>query len=386
MPVDSSSSNLVDDEYRTRLGTRFYNREYELDRLNETVERYRVTVVYGPRNVGKSELVRYWAWKENIRDRLVMVEGDVLSSENILDGISWHILSVDEKARRILEEGLKAVAGRLGIYDIYKVVSRIPSLIGYPGDPLVIFIDEFHLLPRYHSAPRASRYEVALTDLEALAHYLSKKVDVRVRVVLTVSEGFVATNEAMLRLHGYSSGFLLIDHLDEKHFKSLFEEYTSKNPCPHDYVIVKGVIGGAPGYLLELCASEKDLESFIGRSKSLLEEGLSGVRNVLRDNLGWDPSPHELIENAYKLVCGKQIRPVEEPRLHLVGQLMTTHNLVYPVYEDDFSAIKYKPQIPVYRWILDVAVEKHLSSLLLVRPEEILARIRRGVSSLCPGG
>jgi len=372
----------IDEGYRTGLGISFYDRKPELDMLNESVGLYPLTIVYGPRNVGKSELVRYWAWKRRIGERLVTIEGDVIRSENVLEGLQWLLLSAHEKARRIVEDGLKAVAERIGIHDIYMIISKVLSVIGNLEGPMIVFIDEFHLLPRYKGVPPASRYEVALTDLEALAHRLSKKADVNVRFVLTVSEGFIATNEALQRLHGYRANFLIVDHLDEKHFKRLFEEYESKNECPHKYEIVRGLIGGAPGYLPELCASENGLETLIARSKSIVEEGLSGVRNVLRTFLGKDVSPRELIEIAYKLVRGELVRPLESPEIHLVGQLMTTHNIVYPVYKDDLSAIIYKPQIPVYRWILEVAVEKGLQSLLLVSPGEVLSRISGKTSYL----
>ena len=54
---------FVDHSYRAMLGTSFYDRLWELARLEELLQGVRTVVVYGPRNVGKSELVRYFVSK-----------------------------------------------------------------------------------------------------------------------------------------------------------------------------------------------------------------------------------------------------------------------------------------------------------------------------------
>ena len=50
----------VDRSYRTMLGTAFYDRLAELERLSTLAGSRRLTIVYGPRNAGKSELARYF--------------------------------------------------------------------------------------------------------------------------------------------------------------------------------------------------------------------------------------------------------------------------------------------------------------------------------------
>ena len=56
-----------DTEYRTALGVAFYDRGAELERLAELLRLRRTLVVYGPRNVGKSELARYFLLKRAAR-------------------------------------------------------------------------------------------------------------------------------------------------------------------------------------------------------------------------------------------------------------------------------------------------------------------------------
>ncbi len=54
--------------YRTCSGTRFYDRREEVDKLSSWIRSGCYVVVWGPRNVGKSEMLRYVAWlleKEN---------------------------------------------------------------------------------------------------------------------------------------------------------------------------------------------------------------------------------------------------------------------------------------------------------------------------------
>ena len=55
----------MDRGYRTGLGASFYDRVGELELLGGLLEARRTIVVYGPRNVGKSELVRYHASKRS---------------------------------------------------------------------------------------------------------------------------------------------------------------------------------------------------------------------------------------------------------------------------------------------------------------------------------
>jgi polynucleotide 5'-kinase involved in rRNA processing len=51
----------VDERYRTGLGTAFYDRLEELEALPRLVNGFRIAVIYGPCNAGKSELARYWS-------------------------------------------------------------------------------------------------------------------------------------------------------------------------------------------------------------------------------------------------------------------------------------------------------------------------------------
>ena len=50
---------VVTVSYRSGLGTCFYDRVYEVSELTRLMDMYRTVIVYGPRSVGRSELVKY---------------------------------------------------------------------------------------------------------------------------------------------------------------------------------------------------------------------------------------------------------------------------------------------------------------------------------------
>ncbi len=68
-----ASAVFVDRGYKTSLGTAFYDRLADLDKLAELLEGVRTVIVYGPRNVGKSELARYAAVRR-LKARSVLVD------------------------------------------------------------------------------------------------------------------------------------------------------------------------------------------------------------------------------------------------------------------------------------------------------------------------
>ena len=111
------------------------------------------------------------------------------------------------------------------------------------------------------------------------------------------------------------------------------------------------------------------MERFIVASKGVLEASLSSVRNRLAED-GKDVEPSRVIELAYTVACGGAVRPVEQPLHHVVGQLLTLHNITYPVYGEEW--VRYKPQLPIYCALLRAAVNRRASSILRVSVEEAL--------------
>ncbi len=360
-------SVFVDNGYRTRLGVSFYDRVAELGNLEELTGSYRLVVVYGPRNVGKSELVYYWGRRRH-RHRFVAVQSDLLRASERVEGVARYLVAPGDEIRESILEALRSRLRDLGLLGlVYAAYDVIHSLLG----ETIFFIDEFHLLPRYSG--RRAGLEEALVDLEALAHSLAKAEEPRLRVVLAVSEGFFASQEALTRLHGYSTEYLLVEHMDKESYRALYTEYAEGKGCSTDFATIYGVTGGAPGYLAELCSSQQAVERLIERSESLLEWSLAEAREAL--GLG----AREAIELSYRLLGGELVSPLEQPKLHRLGQLLVLHNIAYPA--PGTNGTRYRPQLPIYRVILEIAAEEKQATLLGISTKKALRRAREQVET-----
>ncbi len=349
----------VDEGYRTGLGVSFYDRLRELEALEEALQTARLVIVYGPRNVGKSELVRYWARRRGGGGRSVLaVRGDLARAAGVaeaLEALAGAGERLREAAARLLAAAAPEALGLLALARALLEASR--RLLG--GEQ-VLFIDEFHLLPRYQRGGMAE----AARDLEALAHWLAKEgEDVGVRVIVTVSEGFAATSEALARLHGYQARYEPVEHMDRRHFDALYREYRSLRGCSAGLCTVYGAVGGAPGYLPALCPGRRAALELVEQSKTLLEEALAAVREALGE------PPRRIVSLAYEALSRGPLSPLQEPRLHRVGRLLVLHNVAYPVYR---GGVWYKPQLPLYLLLLREAAGRGLDSVLPIEAGEAL--------------
>ncbi len=366
---------FVDKGYVTGLGTPFFDRRAEAQLLGKTISERNITVVYGPRNVGKSELVRYWGWRL-AGARLLVFPGDLIRTREVVEGLGESLAAWGERVRDALVTLVRERAGELGLLDLVYLV--VDALRGFLGET-VVFIDEFHLLPRYVGHPRGKGYGEALADLEALAHRLAKGSGEHPKVVLTVSEGFIAKVETIARVHGYNVGFFLVEHMDERHFRALHEHYAAEKGCAVEYGVIYGLVGGAPGYLPELCRGWEAVESLINVSKNLLEDSLVRLReNLTLDHRGASATGigrREVMDMVLRVVSGVKLLPLEEPLLYKIGQMLTDFNIVYPKYNGD--NIEYRPQLPLYRHLLEIVIGEKASSILEIKPSEVMKRIQR---------
>ena len=87
---------FVDAGYRTRLGTSFYDRRRELDTLDSAVHDYRLVIVYGPRNVGKSELVYYWS-RRRAKQRVIVFQIDAMRARSIIEDLDKYLSAPEER-------------------------------------------------------------------------------------------------------------------------------------------------------------------------------------------------------------------------------------------------------------------------------------------------
>ena len=357
----------VDRSYRTLLGTAFYDRVSEVEVLERLMASHRLLVVYGPRNVGKSELVRYFLRTRYGSGATVIVDARRLRSRSLeerMGAISFVAETRREVARRIKEALTEALSSHLGIIDLVIRVEEAVREALARLKPVLVFVDEFHEFPGYTRAG----YEEALEDLRSLAGLLSKS-GMRAKVLVTVSEGFVATSKALALLEGYSAGWLLVEHLEQEHFRALYREYREKNTCHPSFIEIYALVGGTPGMLPNLCplSTSELIEQRIATWIELAERALSETHHRL-EAIGIKTEPRELIKKALQ-VLEKPIKPLLDHQLSFIADALVERNIAYP--KRARHGIYYLPQYPIYKTILIEAVEHGVSSLLDLDPAAV---------------
>ena len=360
----------ADYSYRTLLGTAFYDRVSELEVLGRLTASRKLLVVYGPRNVGKSELVRYFLRTRYRSGAAVIVDARRLRTRSLgerIGAVSFVAEMRQELAKKMKEALIEALGPHLGIIDLVVRIEEALRDVLARLRAVLVFVDEFHELPGY---TRAS-YEEALEDLRSLAGLLSKS-DMRAQVVVTVSEGFAATSKALALLEGYSTSWLLVEHLDQEHFKALYQEYREKNACHPSFVETYALVGGTPGMLPDLCplSTQEIIRQRIATWIELVEQALTEARNSL-ELRGIEVEPQELIKKALQ-VLEKPIKPLLEHQLSIIADALVEQNIAYP--KRARHGIQYLPQYPIYKTILMEAVRRETSSLLDLDPADVYER------------
>ncbi len=333
---------FIDAAYRTGLGTGFYDRVDELDELASSLRGYRSVVVYGPRGVGKSELARYYLARRHVGGAVV----------------------VDARERKALElvpgrvEPLRLLRGIMGLLGVpVNLVDLVAEIARSAKKLSLVLLDEFHL---FFTDTRQ-----ALVALEALAGYLAKKPRGTPSLLVTVSGGFFATTEALSRLTGYSTGFLLVEPMDPRAFAKLYQEYREKNGCERSLEEITGLAGPNPGYLVELCSlSDKMLANWVSERLSQLSHA------VYRAALELGEDPLEAVREASELLSGARPRT---PRQHLLGEILVRENIAYPC---PGLPRRYLPQLPLYAAALEQAA-KEQAPLDELRAKDLLEAVRR---------
>ena len=337
-----NSSVLVDTEYRTGLGTGFYDRLDELDELATSLRAYRSVIIYGPRGVGKSELARYYLARRH-RGGAVVVDARERKALELVPG--------GTEPLRLLRDLLGLLGGPVNLVDLVAEIARSARR------PSLVLLDEFHL---FFTDTRQ-----ALVALESLTGYLAKKPHGTPSLLVTVSEGFFATTEALSRLTGYSTRFLLVEPMESRAFAKLYQEYREKNGCKRSLDEITGLAGPNPGYLVELCSlDEKMLVNWVSERLTQLSHA------VYRAALELGENPLEATREANEILHGARPRT---PRQHLLGEILVKENIAYPC---PAPPRRYLPQLPVYVAALEQAAEKQVPPDELP-VEEVLENTRK---------
>ncbi len=363
----------IDRSYETLLGTAFYDRAAELGALARLAGSRRLVIVYGPRNVGKSELLRYFLHRRYRGGIVVSVDARLLRARRLEERAgALRVIGGGRPgvagAARILGEGLlELLASRFGVVDLLLRVKRLLEEARARIGPVLLFVDEFHELPGYSRGD----YEDALSDLRSLAGLLSKS-NHHIRVLVTVSEGFAATGTALSLLEGYSADWLLVEHLDREHFAALLEEYRAVSTCSHSLEEIYGLVGGAPGVLPDLCALTREdiVDRRIAAWLGIMEQALSTARNRLEAQ-GIEVGPRELVREALR-VLEEPVKPLTDYKRGLLAEILVVMNIAYP--KRGAREVRYLPQYPVYKIILEEAVRGGVNSLLELDPAAVYRR------------
>ena len=197
--------------------------------------------------------------------------------------------------------------------------------LGLSLSDVLLLVDEFHELPGYSG----TSHEEALADLRSLAGLLSKAPR-GPHVIVTVSEGFAATSAALSALNGYSVGWLLVEHLDEQHFRALYEEYRGLAGCRLGLREIQALAGGAPGALGDLCPLSpcEVVEERIPAWTAILEQALSRARGALEAS-GARLGPREVIREALS-VMEEPVAPLRDYERSVLAEALVEANVVYP--------------------------------------------------------
>ncbi len=335
-----------DTGYRTGLGLSFYNRLQDLGRLESLLQAARTLIIYGPRGVGKSELARYYLSRRAPRLSGILIDVRRRAAKRL--GVHGSLGDV----ARVLDDIVSRVLGTGSLVGLVESVARV--LRGLSSG--LVVIDEFHLLYRDR--------EEAVTELERVAGYLAKTGH-GPRLVLTVSEGFVATSRARRRLIGYSARYMLLEGLGKESMEALYNEYRERYGCGIGFQEYWGVFGGAPGYLVEACplSREELLREYI---PSVLRDTVDEAVARLSEELSREP--REVLGLVAKLLEEQGAKPlfIQDPVLRRLAEQLVEYNVLYPCREG--AAERYLPQLPVYGAAIILAARGGYSAASLVPP------------------
>lgn len=319
-----------DCRWRTGLGTCFYDRVSEVEELVRVVGDGWSVLVVGPRNIGKSELVRYalsasLGAKPVILDaRALVVKGEVERAVREAGGLSR--ARVAEVVARVVAEGL----GLGGVVDALLELAR-----SVRAEPYIV-IDEFNYLGD-------------VKTLEALAKMVAFYPEYSgLHLVLTSSEGIMMDYEVLAKLTGYRVYTLFVDEMPRDEFAMLYDEFCAREVCRLKLEKYLELVGAFPGYLPEVATLDEEmLEKWLSARRAVL---IDVLKEAIPRRLGIDW--RRVVEAAYRLLC--EGAEADTPELISVAKMLVRYNIAYPVGYTH----RYKPQLRVYEKIVKEMYER----------------------------
>ena len=311
-----------DCSYRCRSGTCFYNREYEVGVLSDYVERSSYLIVWGPRNIGKSELLRYFTWRVSREGYHVIYIDcrETLSRETIK-------LMGPRDPRSLFREVVEA----LGLGYIVKAYELLSEVIGRVESNGVIWVfDEAHKLDHYDRV------------LEALIKKTIYEYHDKVFItIISSSEGWFLRGSLVKNLREYGARDLLVKPLDKK----VFIEYGNELQKLYNVELEASLeelyseyIGGNPGYLLEII-SFNSLDEWVKHVKKWFIEVVNEV--IIETGV----KPEEI--SAILIETPTRKDPAEIRSFKKLLDKLMEKNIIYYNLEDNEYFIDV--QLPIYR-------------------------------------
>ena len=305
--------------WMTRLGTCFYNRKAEAERLARLSQRFPTVLLAGPRNVGKSELATYTLV------RVMKVNPLIIDARR---GVAKSLVGdrLEPLEKRVAQAILRVLAEKAGLAPL---IDAIRSAYEHIRFDRYVLVDEVHLVARD-----------AVRELEAVAKMLRFYPEYRGwRLIVTTSEGVLLSARIADRLDGYGARVVIVEPLGEEDARALYEEYVGTHGCRVEFHAYWGLVGGLPGYLPDLCSmAEAELLDWIERRATLL------VQAVLEAAEAAGLEARQACMDAYELLVEK--RPIRKPSDPSLARTLTRRNIAYP------KGLQLQPQLNVYRAIL----------------------------------
>ncbi len=319
--TDWFGESLVVD-YRTCAGTKFYNRDRELSIIIDNVTTgSRYFIVYGPRNAGKSELLRYVAHILERRCYLIIL----VDTRRYLAHKELSIYPYNEQTHSIMDAISELVGLPEGIYRIFR--ASLDFIKKHRLNGVLWVVDE----PYYLAHPRAF-LESLIKDTIYAYH------DKPVSTIVAVSEGYFIKSRDLFSLINYGAEPLLIDWLDYDSFKMFVEEYLSiKNVSLEISVreLYDKYTGGVPGAFIAI------VEQGLSRWFRHIERYLLRVVEEISYTLGIDTN--RVLD--YIASLPKTLDYSREE--YMITEKLLDYNIVYYNPFDEKPLVN--PQLPVYK-------------------------------------